>query len=109
MITLQNIHLVKLPPMENIEPPSNRKAMPASTRQISAIAGRSWRRRRTMSARICGIGMLDLLERMAAGLRQQERSANAEPAESKLRYTSGSLQNPKLEQTGDARYRQQHR
>src|SRR5215831_18298478 len=60
MITLQNIHLVKLPPMENVEPPSDRKAMPASTRQTSAIAGKSWRRRRTMSARICGVGMLDL-------------------------------------------------
>ena len=34
---------------------------------------------------------------------------NAAPAEPRLGNTSDSLQNPKLEQTSDARYRQQHR
>src|SRR5215831_12848306 len=79
MITLQNIHLVKLPPMENVEPPSNRKAMPASTRQTSAIAGKSWRRRRTMSARICGVGMLDLPGYDGGGPAPAKRFSNAAP------------------------------
>src|SRR5213594_2675698 len=94
-ITHHRIHFVKPPPIANVVPPSNRKATPARTRQTSAIAGRSWTRRRTMSAKICGVGMLTSRGRRSQILR--------------LRNSADALQNPELEQaryTGD---RQQHR
>jgi aryl-alcohol dehydrogenase-like predicted oxidoreductase len=46
------------PPIEKVDPPSNRSAMPARTRHTNAMAGRSWTRRRTISVKICGVGML---------------------------------------------------
>src|SRR5439155_3169498 len=57
MITHHKIHFVKLPPIENVDPPSSRRAIPARTRHSSAIAGSSWIRRRMMSANICGVGI----------------------------------------------------
>src|SRR5213594_4175563 len=93
-ITHHRIHFVKPPPIANVVPPSSRKATPARTRQMSAIAGRSWMRRRTMSARICGVGML---------------TSGARPQIFRLRNSADALQHPELEQARYTGYCQQHR
>src|SRR3989442_4302503 len=72
MMTLHSIHLVKLPPMENVDPPSNRRAMAARSRQISAIAGRSWMRSRTISPKSCGVGIRTSVEPQAVALGSTE-------------------------------------
>src|SRR6266850_7896554 len=99
MMTLHSIHLVKLPPMENVDPPSNRRAMAARSRQISAIADRSCNRRRRMSSKICGVGIHTSVESRATGLRLARAFSGTEGPQIPLRDASDSLQDPKLDQT----------
>ena len=62
MMIPHRIHFVKLPPIKNVEPPSNLREIPARTRDTNAIAGRTWSSRRMMSAKICGVAITDLPE-----------------------------------------------
>src|SRR5207249_11641967 len=45
--------------------PFQRRAMPARSKQTSAIAGKSWMRSRTMSSKICGVGIRTSVESKA--------------------------------------------
>ena len=92
MMTLHSIHLLKLPPIENVDPPSNRRAMPARSRQISAITGKSWMRSRTMSSKICGVGIGS--SEKSPGLRLARAFSGTEgpqnPSTRRLRLPAGS-------------------